>query len=441
MHPRVLRARTRRREALDLAGWLLLAAAGLAVTALAVRWGARLGTASAPFVGHYRCKLDAGTLLAPLVAAAVLLATARGLTDRLKWRILLLAGYLAALAWTLALAMVEGGNGLAGPVINTSEYLPDVAVVNDHPGEFLATFVARSADHAIATRQHPPGPVLLLWAWRQLGLHRPLLIGLLVTVIGCLTVPLVLVAVRSLCDEVSARRLAPVLALAPYAVWVAVSMDSITATLSAAMVAAGVLASEQHRRGPPAVGWAVVSGLLLGVAALFSYAAPWLGLSVICVYFVRRRAMLNAVTGAAALVPLVLAKLAGFGWKDGLTAAQTDFSVRVEPTRSAVLWGCLSVVVLVLAAGPAIVASARKVRRTPGWPFLVGATVAVGFAVAAGLARGEMEHAWLPYFPWLLVAAVAPERRGGRPAPTPLWMAGAGALVAVTIEAVLRTGW
>ncbi len=428
-------------EAADLLRWLIVAAAGLALTALAVHLHARLGTASAPFVGRYRLKLDPGTLLAPAVALTVLAAAATRTTERLPWRALLLAGYASALAWALTLAVVDGGNGLAAPVTNPGEYFRDVAAMASDPGGFLRHFVSASGEHAIATRQHPPGPVLLLWLLDHVGLHRPATIGLAITVVGCLTVPLVLVAMRSLCGEVSARRLAPVIVLAPYAVWVAVSMDSVVATLTAAMVTTGVLASEQHRRGRSAVPLALICGLLLGVAALFSYAAPWLALSVVCVYFVRRRALLNVVTGAAALIPLSLAQSVGFVWTDGLTAAQADFSIRVEPQRSAVVWGVVSLVVLVLACGPAIVASARKIRRTPGWPFLVGAILAVGFAVSAGLARGEMEHAWLPYFPWLLVASVAPERRGGTPALTPLWLVGAGALGAVTLEAVLRTAW
>lgn len=441
MHvPAVLR-RDGNSERADLMRWLVLAGSGLALSGLAVHLHARLGTASAPFVGRYRLRADLGTLIAPAVAVGVVVVAAGRRIDQAPWRVLLAAAYFGTVAWTLALAAVEGGNGLAAPITNRGEYYHDIPAVGAHPAAFLAGFVTHASDHTPATRQHPPGPVLLLWSLDRLGLHRPVLLGLFVAVIGCLTVPLVMVGVRSLCGESAARRLAPILVLAPYAVWVAVSMDAVTATLGAGLVTAGVLASEAHRRGRSALLWAVVSGLLLGAAALFSYAIPWLGLSVICVYFVRRRPLLNVVTGAAALLPLALARSAGFVWAAGLTEAQADFSIRVEPQRSAWVWGPVSLAVVVLACGPPIVASARKIRRTPGWPFLAGAAVAVGFAIVAGLARGEMEHAWVPYFPWLLVAAVAPERRGGEVASVPLLLIGVGAAGAIVLEAVLRTAW
>jgi hypothetical protein len=38
-----------------------------------------------------------------------------------------------------------------------------------------------------------------------------------------------------------------------------------------------------------ATAWALAAGLLTGVAALFSYSAPWLGLSIVFIYFARRR--------------------------------------------------------------------------------------------------------------------------------------------------------
>ncbi len=99
--------------------------------------------------------------------------------------------------------------------------------------------------------------------------------------------------------------------------------------------------------------------------------------------------------------------------------ARDDYVARVEPNRSALAWSVISVVVLLLAVGPPLVRSMRRIRNTPGWPFLVGAGVAVAFSLAAGLARGGAEAAWLPFFPWLTVAAVAPPVQGGEPAPTP----------------------
>ena len=71
----------------------------------------------------------------------------------------------------------------------------------------------------------------------------------------------------------------------------------------------------------------------------------------------------------------------------------------------------------------------------------MGAAAGVAWAILAGLARGEAERSWLPFFPWLLVAAVAPEHRGAPPARTPLLLVGAGALTAVVLQAVLRSPW
>jgi hypothetical protein len=135
-----------------------------------------------------------------------------------------------------------------------------------------------------------------------------------------------------------------------------------------------------------------------------------------------------------------VAQALGFGWVDGLLAALDDFANRVEPHRSALWWSAISLVALMLATGPPLYASLRKVRNTPGWPFLVGAAAAVLFSLSAGLARGGVEYAWLPFFSWLTVAAVAPERQAGSPVPSPLALVAVGALTAVVVRAALRTG-
>lgn len=429
------------RQARDLLGWLLLTALGLGLTAWAVHRGARLGTAGAPFLGRYRWQLSALSALAPLVAAAVLGTAWLGWFERARWGLVLASSYVFALVWAVSLALVDGTAGLTRPLLDPDNYLSDLDAVGHDPLAYLRAFTHDVRDHSVSARGHPPGPVLLLWGLHRAGLTNHLALALLVTAVGALTVPLVLGSVREACGEVPARRYATILILAPSAIWVAVSVDVIVAVLGAAMVAAGVWASARRSTGLRAGAWAVLAGALLGIDALFSYAAPWLGLSVVCLYFARRRPFLNVATGLGALAPVVVADRLGFAWQSGLLAARSDYVSRIEPYRSALWWSVISLVALLLAAGPPLYASLRKVRNTPGWPFLVGAAVAVAASILAGIARGGAEHAWLPFFPWLTVAAVAPEQQGGAAVPAPLLLSGVGALVAVVTEAVLATPW
>lgn len=425
----------------DLIAWLLIAALGLGVTGWAVRNGVRLGTASAPFLGRYRYEISPFTLLAPAVAIGVLAAAVLGWFDRRRWGVLVTLAYLCGLAWALALALVDGTAGLTRSLLDPANYAPDVVAVGDHPWHYIATYTGDAQSHSIAARGHPPGSVLLLWALERAGIQDQLLLAILVAALGVATIPLVLYAVRDVCGEATARLYVPVLVLAPYAIWVAVSMDAVVATLGAAMVAAGVRASAHRRHGLPAAAWSIGCGLLLGIAAMFSYAVVWLGLAVVLLYFARRRPFLNLGTGLGALLPVLIVNHWGFGWLNGLIAANSDFIARIEPYRSAPWWCLISIVALILATGPALWASARKVRNTPTWPFLVGATAAVLFSVLTGLARGGVEAAWLPFFPWLTVAAVAPDRPGGAPPPMPWLLVAAGAITAMIIEAVLATPW
>ncbi|GAA3269633.1 glycosyltransferase family 39 protein [Dactylosporangium vinaceum] len=439
--PSVNRSRTAHRERLDALCWLLLALLGLAFAALAVQLDARLGTASAPFLGRYKIRVGPGTALAPLVAAGVLWAAAGPRFTRLRWREIQLFGYMLGLAWAIALALVDGWSGLTKTLGSPEEYLGDVNRVGDDPFEYLRHFTADAGYHSVASRGHPPGPVFFLWALRQIGVTNHIVLGFLIAAVSILAIPLVLAAVRDSVGEEAARRYLPVLVLAPYAIWTAVSLDGLVAVLGAAAIVAGLRASRRRMQGWAPAGWALLAGLLVGVAALFSYSAPWLGLSLVCVYFARRRPSLNVLSGVGALLPVLGAQLLGFSWAAGLVAAETDYAARVAPYRSVLWWSAISVVVLLLAAGPPLIASARKVRNTAMWPFLVGAGAAVLFSIVAGLARGGVEHAWLPFFPWLTVAAVAPERPAGALPPAPLILVGLGAIAAMIIEAVLVTPW
>jgi hypothetical protein len=437
--PSTDRPRTAHRERRDALRWVVLGLLGLAIAAIAVQLDARLGTASAPFLGRYKIRVGPGSALAPLVAAAVLWSASQIHRTQRSWPKIQLFGYTAGLTWAIALALVDGWSGLTKALGSPEEYLGDVTRVGDDPLAYLRHFTADAPAHSVASRGHPPGPVLFLWLADRIGVDNHVVLGFLITALSALTIPLVLSAVRDSVGEAAARRYLPVLVLAPYAIWVAVSLDGLVATLGAAAIVAGLRASRTDVRKRAV--WAVAAGLLVGVASLFSYSAPWLGLSIVCVYFARRRAFLNVLTGIGALAPVLAAQLLGFGWADGLVAAETDYASRIAPYRSVLWWSAISVVVLLLATGPAIVASARKLRNTAAWPFLVGAGAAVVFSIAAGLARGGVEHAWLPFFPWLTVAAVAPEQPAGPLPPAPLLLTAVGAAAAVVIEALLITPW
>jgi hypothetical protein len=306
---------------------------------------------------------------------------------------------------------------------------------------FLSGYTDLSGQLSDAARGHPPGPVLLLWALERLGFTDRLALGVVITGLGALITPIALAGVRGVCGARAARSFAPVLMLAPYAIWICLSVEMVAAVLGAGAVVLGVGASESGRTPLRRAGWALACGVVLGVAAFFSYSAPWLGLCAVCLYFARRRPFLNLATGLGALLPVFAAEAAGFSWIEGLLMARDDYATRVEPNRSAVVWGFISIVVLLLATGPALVRSARRLRNTPGWPFLVGAGAAVTFSVAAGLVRGGAEVQWLPFFPWLMVAAVAPPVQGDAAPPTPVLLVAVGALTAVVIEAVLATPW
>jgi methylthioxylose transferase len=428
-------------ERWELLAWICLAVLGLGLTWLAVRNGAQLGTRSAPFLGSYRFAFGFASILAPLVATVVLLASQREVFDRLGFAATCAWSWVATLAWSLSLALVDGAAGLTRSLQSADNYLTDLPAVGDDPLAYLRSFTANPTLHSTAGRGHPPGPVLLLWLLHRAGLTDRVALGVLIAAIGSLVVPLVLMSVRGVCGEVQARRYVPVLVLAPYAVWVAVSVDVVVAVLGALMVAMGVRASGRSVTGLRAGAWALACGITLGVAALFSYAAAWLGLSVVCLYFARRRAFLNVATGLGALLPVLAAQMAGFSWIDGLLMARADYAARIEPVRSAPWWIGISLVVLLLAAGPPLIRSLRRLRNTPGWPFLIGAGGAVAFSVLAGLARGGAEAAWLPFFPWLTVAAVAPAMQAGTPPRSPLRLVLVGALTAVVVEAVLATPW
>lgn len=418
----------------DALVWGAVALGGLLLARIGTEAGWRVGLDAAPFAGLARRTVSLGSVLAPLVAAAVVVAVRRGLAERLPWRRLLAAAWLAAFAWCASLALVDGGHGFTTLLMDSEGHRADVAAIGDDWWAFLGEVDDRPEALAVGNRTHPPGPVLLLWGLDRAGVDGTLPLGILLTSLAALVAPLVTVATRSLCGERAARRLLPALVLAPYAVWSAGSLDGVTAALAAGAVAVGLVASEPGRTPR----WPIAAGVLLGVAALFSFPVVWLAAIPLLGCFLRRRGTTIAFMGTGAVMPLALAQTAGYDWAAGLGNARADWTSRVGAQRGWLLWLALDVVALAVACGPLLVTAARKVRNTPGWPVLVGAGLGLAFTLAVDLARGEVEHSWLPFMPWLLVPASAPAHQGGDPERLSTFLLVLGATTAVVVRALVQ---
>nr|WP_157475771.1 hypothetical protein [Parafrankia sp. EUN1f] len=450
-----------RAQAVDLGFWCATAAAGLLLAAL-LRRADLLEATSFPLV--WRTPRLGPSVLLPVLVASITLALARRST-RVRWPVLLLLGFVGSLLWSVALATAAGpdlSSGLHPP----PAYLAVADTVDDDPLAYLAHWTTPFLDGSPSTAadgsagaaapaagmpaaeqvaRQPPGPVLLVWLLGRLGLGAApgggggLALGLVLTALAAASVPLIAVAVRSLCHETAARRAVPVLVLTPWALWAAASPRAVTVLPAAAALAVGVVGCEPGRRWR--LLWALLSGLLLGITSLFDYGAVWLGVGVAAAYFVRRRPLMNVFTGLGALLPFWLYFAWGFSWPDGLAQARADVGL-----GTALAWLALDAVVVLLAGGPVVIRALRRIRLTPGWPFLVGAGAAALFSLCAGLAWGGVEQTWLPLAPWLAVAALAPRPRPDGPGDTvragdlPLLLIGAGALGAVALRVLLSSG-
>lgn len=360
------------------------------LVALALWWVLGDGAVDRAGPGHWPY-----AALPPLLVAAALTGIHRGVLRESRWSTLLGVAFALSVAWTLSLAAAQGSLW-TGPV------------------GMPAT---------------PPVPALILDRVAASGVPAwgP---AAAFCLIAAGAVALTAVTVRSLCGERAAVELLPVLALAPFAV-LAGTAQSPAWALGAAALAAAAVGSEPGRHGPLRLGVAVLSGLLLGAASLVGFAAVLLGVGVVCVFFVRRRPLLNVAAAAGFMAPLVIGSALGYDWTADLAAALRE---RGTAGYAEVLAG--AVLVLLLLVGPSLVASARSVRTTPGWPLLVAGSVGVlGCVVAGLLADRVLPVAWLPVVPWLLVGAIAPARQGGpsRPAGLALLATGAASAYAVAL--------
>ena len=300
------RAAPRRAPWLGLVVAVLLVAAAIALPQL-LDWDTatrRDDEAQFPPLHGYWMPKVAWVSLLTLAIAGLGWRYAESVATRLSWRGLLLTAYAVGLAWLLALAFVDGEDGITRVLGNPYEYL-ETARDTDDVGRLLDTFVDRipydAEDNWVThVAGHPPGALLFFVGLVRLGLGGDLQAGLVVIAIAASIAPAVLVAVRALGAEEIARKAAPFLVLSPAAVFLAVSADAMFAAVAAWGLAALALAATAPVRWRT-VAWSVLAGLLLGYCVLLSYGLPLLGLLAIAVLLSARSWLPLPIAAAAAL--------------------------------------------------------------------------------------------------------------------------------------------
>jgi hypothetical protein len=414
----------------------VLVAASIVVGVVLNRAGVPIHADAPPLFAEWRPHVGPGTPLALAVAAAVGW-WGPGLARRLPWRGLLAAGFGAALAWILSLALIDGwSGGLAGRLTPRPEYLSEVSGVIDIPA-MLAGFSDRILDFrpdswTTHVAGHPPG-ALLVFVWLdRVGLGGGTAAALACVLAGATVAASVPQALKALGDEPAARAALPFLVLFPGAVWVGASADG----LFAGVVAAGLALLAAKSRWAPALG-----GVLLGFSLYLSYGLLLVGpLALAVVVLKKKRRVATLIAGAAGVAAVVVAfTTAGFWWWNGYRLVVERYYQGWASDRPYAYWVWADLAALVLAAGPAVgpalVRAASASLRSPTFVLSAAAVLAIVVADLTGLSKAEVERIWLPYAVWLLVAtACLPERRHRA------WLA-AQAVTALAVNHLLWTNW
>lgn len=414
---------------------LLAFAALVAITAVWGRWlqerGPGIDLHAAPLFGRWHVRPTA-LVLVTIVAAILALRHAPRLADRLSWRSLLWASAVGAAGWGVALALNDGLHGLTMGVTDAFEYLADLDRVGA-PGPFLQAFTERIGGYVVHVRSHPPGMIVGLWWLDRLGLGGPGWAAAVMIAAGAAAVPAALLAVRDVAGERPARLAAPFLVLAPAAIWRVTSGDALFAGVAAWGIALLVLATGRRDR----IGdlQALGGGLLLGAGLHLSYGlVPILAIPVaVAVWRRRLRPLAIGAAGALAVTALFVAN--GFWWFEGLRETHREYAEGVAARRPYAYFVFANLAAFGIAVGPGAVAGLPVLRERRVWLLVGGGLVAVLLADLSGLSKAEVERIWLPFVPWVGLAAAALPRRLVGPV---LGLQVAGA---VALQVVLETLW
>lgn len=410
----------------------------------------RIWLGAAPLVGRDRLdgwnwRFGWGLLLAGLILAVVVGTTRHGWWSSARTPAVYLASGLGAMWFAVALALTDGADGIRFGVADRREYLANLPSMPP-AGEFVRTFVERIDDYSVHVRGHPPGFPLVLKALDAVGLGGVWPSAALSILATGIATTAVLAVTARIADQSWMRRAAPFLVVAPYLIWMISSADAVY-TAAGAVGTAG-LAMGAGRPPRIAAAWGFAGGLVLGTLLFGTYlGAVFLVVpAIVGGYSVARRRQgaiataLAAAAGAAAVV--VGFRWTGFWWLDGVKRTNEEYWAGSAQFRP---WGYFAVANLaaaLIALGPATFAGLIRLRPGRIWLVVGGGLLAIAASDLSQYTRAEVERIWLPFYPWVAIAAagLAVGALGARRRRATWWLAAQGG-GAIVLQAALVSKW
>jgi hypothetical protein len=413
----------------------------------------KAGTAP-PLLGDWALRWGWSSVVVLAVVAATTWGGWWAGLDRLSWRRLLVLSWAASVVWMVALALVDGPDGLGRILDHGTEYLESARAIDD-VGAMLRQYVARipltSPDNwPVHLAGHPPGAVLMFIGLDRLGLGSWQAAGLVV-VLASATLP---AAVATTLDHLgcrdAARRALPFLVIGPAAVLMAVSADAVFAA-TGAWAAAALAAATASGHGARRVGLAVLAGLLFGWCVMTSYGLVLLGAVALAVLLsargpLRDRSIVCAVAASSAAAVVLTFAAVGFAWWEAYPVLHERYWAGLASQRPAWYWVFGNLAALVLVAGPMLPAAlaagwpqlralARRQRPEPVAALVAAGVTMVAVADLSMMSKAEVERIWLPFLPWLMLSTL------WLPEPWRRWALTVQAVAALVLQHVIRTVW
>jgi methylthioxylose transferase len=395
----------------------------------------RIHLGAGPLVGEVDVRVNEATVVAVLFGVAVMVWGTRWVAQaRQRW---LLAGTaLATGTFTALLTLNDNNARVLEPVVHRTEYWQ--AVKTAPPlREFVDSYVERLPGYSVHLRGHPPGYTALLLAGRAVGFTSPWVVAALSWIAAGIGAAAVVWTVLRIAGDAAARRLAPLLVVAPYAVWAGTSADAVYMALGALGCAALATAASTTGGRSWQAGWSVAAGALFGMLCFGTYGAVMLTPVALAVIAARRRwwLVLPTVVGVAVVVLGWLA--AGFWWLEGARATQDQYWAGSAQFRTAVPFAVFNLAAMLVACGPAVLWAFTRIRRSAAMWLAAGGALAIAGSTLSQYSKGEVERIWLLFFPWLTVVVLCAVRsdRALRVA------VAAQALTAIVIQSVLVSKW